>query len=356
MNKRYSFILIFTLLVHFTSYAQDNNFFLEFTGGSGRLIPHHPELNPFAGPVAFFNAKLGFKTMGQKEWQRVYSYPEIGIGISHNYLTSKSLGDPTSLFSFINLPLFTNSNVKLDMGMNLGLAWGINPYSEQNIQNIAIGSKCAAYVSLNLNTSFRILDNLDIILSAGGYHYSNGNTSKPNKGLNLLGAETGLRYSFAKTAKRINTKHVKPIKKSSSIMVFGSWGTKKEATYSPRYSTGSLSAGYYQTISHKSRLSAGVDLFYDEGTIYYTQKENALKNVIAAGIFGGHELTFANLSIVTQVGVYVRNPNPLDPFYYERLGLRYIIAKRIIPSITIKAHELKVDFVEFGMGFVIWKS
>jgi hypothetical protein len=354
MAKQFSFFLIFTLLVHFSSYAQDNNFFFDITGGSGRLVPHHTELKPFAGPVAFFNAKLGLKTMGQKEWQRVYNYPEIGVGLSHNYLTSKSLGDPTAFYAFINLPLSSGSKLKLDLGMNFGLAWGINPYSEQNIQNIAIGSKCAAYVSMNLNTSFQIFDNLDLLLSAGGYHYSNGNTSKPNKGLNLLGAETGLRYSFARTAKKINTRPVKPLKKSSSIMAFGSWGTKKEATYSPRYSAGTLSVGYYQTFSHKSRFSAGFDLFYDESVLYFTQKETTLKNTLAAGIFGGHELTFANLSIVTQIGVYLRNPNPNDPFYYERLGLRYIIAKRIIPSMTIRAHELKVDFVELGMGFVLW--
>lgn len=92
------------------------------------------------------------------------------------------------------------------------------------------------------------------------------------------------------------------------------------------------------------------------GDLYSSQKENQLKNVLAAGLSGGHELTFNNLSIVTQAGIYIRNPNPNDPFNYERLGVRYLIAKRIIPSITIKAHEFKVDFVELGIGFVLWRK
>jgi len=313
-------------------------------------------MKPFAGSVAFFNARLGLITLGQKEWQRVYNYPEIGIGLSHNYLTSRSLGNPTAVYSFMNLPLLPQTKLKLNLGMHLGLAWGFNPYSEQNQENIAIGSKCAAYGSLNLNSSLRVGHNFEILLSVGGYHYSNGNTNKPNKGINLLGTETGLRYTLPKSDTELNTEPIGPLEKCSSIMAFGAWGWKKEATHSPQYPVGSFSLGYYRTMSHKSRLSAGVDLFYDEGVLYFTQKENQLKNVLAAGIFGGHELYFNQLSIVTQLGIYLRNPNPNDPFYYERLGVRYTIAKRIIPSISLKAHQFKVDFVEWGLGFVLWKT
>lgn len=127
-------------------------------------------------------------------------------------------------------------------------------------------------------------------------------------------------------------------------------------TYTSKCSVGSLSAGYYRTINHKSKLSACIDLFYDEGDLYSSQKENQLKNVLAAGLSGGHELTFNNLSIVTQAGIYIRNPCPADPFYYTRIGLRYNIAGRIIPSITMKAHGVAVDFLEWGIGFVLWRK
>lgn len=336
--------------------AQRNNLFFDITGGAGRLIPHHPEIRNLAGPVSFFNARFGLKTLGQKEWQRVYKYPEIGIGLSHNYLTSKSLGDPTAVYSFLYLPLTPASKLKLDLGVHLGFAWGFNPSTPQNQVNLAIGSACTAYASINLNTAIKIGQNFDLLLSAGGYHYSNGNLNKPNKGINMLGAETGLRYMLPKSDTELNTEPVIPLQKSSSVMVFGAWGWKKEVTYSLGFPIGSLSIGYYRTINHKSRLSAGVDLFLDKGTLYYTQKENLLKNKLAAGVFGGHELTFNHLSIVTQIGIYIRNPNPTDPFHYERLGIRYVIAKRIIPSLTLKAHEFKVDFVELGLGFVLWKS
>ena len=294
--------------------------------------------------------------MGQKEWQRVYNYPEIGIGLSHNYLTSISLENPTAVYSFLNLPLLPTSKLKLDLGVHLGFAWGFNPSSPQNQVNLAIGSKCTAYASINLNTSFRICENFELLLSAGGYHYSNGNLNKPNKGINMLGAETGLRYTLPKSDTELNTEPVVPIQKSSSAMVFGAWGWEKEVTYSSGFPVGSFSVGFYRTISHKSRWSAGADLFLDEGVLYYTLKENQLKNKLAAGLFGGHELIFNQLSVVTQIGIYIRNPNPNDPFHYERLGVRYIIAKRIIPSISLKAHEFKVDFVEWGLDFVLWRS
>jgi hypothetical protein len=356
MTKLHYILLIFTLLAFSSSFAQNNILFFDLAGGSGRLVPHHPEMKNLAGSVAFLNARLGIKTMGSREWQRVYKYPEIGVGLSHNYLTKSFLGNPTAVYSFINLPLLPASKLKLFIGTQLGLAWGINPFSEQNQENITLGSKCAAYASLNLNSSFHIVRNIELLISAGGYHYSNGNLTKPNKGINLAGAETGLRYTFQGSEVEFNKEPVVLTEKSSSFMVFGSWGWKREITLGPQYYVGSLSEGYYRTISNKSRLSAGFDLFYDEGVLNFTQKENKLKNVLAAGLFVGHELTFNHFSIVTQAGIYIRNPHPYDPFYYERLGLRYIIAGRIVPSLSLKAHEFKIDFVEWGIGFVLWRS
>ena len=348
--------MIFISLVHFNCSAQRDNYFFDLTGGGGYLYAHHPELKPIAGSVAFFNARVGIKTLGQKNWERAYSYPEIGIGLSHTSLTKGYLGNPTALYSFLNLPLTPESRLKLNLGIHLGLAWGFKPFNELDQLNVAIGSKCAAYVSINLNSSFKISQNLELLLYAGGYHYSNGNTNKPNKGINMLGAETGLRYRLPKSQTELNTEPVTPAVKSSSIITFGAWGWKKEATHTPQFYVGSVSTGYYRTISNKSRLSAGIDLFDDEGAVYYSLKENSLKNILAVGVFGGHELTFNQFSIVTQVGIYLRNPNPVDPFYYERLGIRYVIAKRIIPSISIKAHQMKVDFIEWGLGFVLWNS
>ena len=348
--------MIITLLIQFSSQAQLSHLFFDLTGGGGRLMPHYSSMKNLAGYVTFFNARLGLKTMGKKEWQRIYRYPDIGIGLSHNRLTKNFLGIPTAAYSFINLPLSTELKLKLNLGIHLGLAWGFNPYSEQNQENIAIGSKCTAYASVNLNTSFKIGRNLELLFSAGGYHYSNGNTKKPNKGINQLGAETGLRYRLQRSETELNTEPVPLLKRNSSVIAFGACGWKQEATPSPQYPAGSFSLGYYRSLNHKSRISSGIDLFYDEGALFYTLKENRLENVVAAGIFGGHELTFNRLSVVTQVGIYLRNPHPLYPFYYERLGIRYMIANRIIPSLTLKAHKLKVDFIEWGIGIVLWKT
>jgi hypothetical protein len=354
MTRKQYIFLIFCLLIQFSGKAQSDQLFFDFTSGGGTLIPH-PKMKNLGGPVTFFNARLGLKTWGKKEWQRVYNYPEIGLGVSHNYLTTKSLGNPTAVYSFMNLPLITGTILKLNLGMHLGLTWGFNPYREQYPQDEVIGSKLAAYTSLNLNSSFQIVHRLELLVAAEMYHLSNGNTNKPNKGINMLGAEAGVRYMISNTDVVRNSDPVIPAHRNSSFMVFGTWGTMRESTsYAGRVTVGSLSAGIYRTINHKSRLCAGVDLLYDEGNLNEIQKENRLKNVLAAGVFGGHELTFDKLSMVTQVGIYLHNPVASDPLYYTRLGLRYAVTKRIIPSVTMKAHGISVDFLEWGCGFVLW--
>ena len=353
---RYRITLILILLTALSSFAQHKNYFFEISGGSGWLYPHDPALKPIAGQVSILNARLGLKTLGNKDWQRTFKYPEIGIGISHNYLTKSYLGNPTAAFVFLNLPIFPETRLKINFGINAGLAWGINKFSGLNPENLALGSKCAAYANFNFNTLIDILPRLEFVLYSGLYHYSNGNTNKPNKGINIFGAEAGLRYKMAKFIFEKNVAPVPPAKKQTSIIVFGAMSWKKESTWGPFYKAGSLSIGYYRTIGSKSRLSAGADLFYDEGALEYTFKDKQLKNVMASGIFAGHELTLDRFAIVSQAGIYLSNPNPNDPFYYERVGLRYTATKRVIPSITLKAHQFKIDFIEWGIGLVLWKS
>ncbi len=355
INIKRPIFLILCLLIYYSSIAQEKKIFFDFTSGGGRLYPH-PYVSHLAGPVTFFNARLGLKTLGQKEWQRIYNYPLLGIGISHNYLTTRSLGNPTAVYSFFILPLLGKSELKLNLGLNLGVAWGFNPYRAQYPYDTVIGSPVAFYTSVNLNTSYHITKSIELLFAYQFCHTSNGNTNKPNYGINLLGAEAGLRYTFKNPNTVLIRDPVTPVEKDSSFIVFGSLGRIQEWVGAPKSTVGSISAGYYRTMNHKSRLSTGVDLFYDEATLLETHKKNVLSNLLAGGIFVGHELTISKFSIVTQLGVYVLNPNPSDPFYYTRIGLRYALSKRIITSFTMKAHGLAVDFLEWGFGYVLWKS
>ena len=355
LHKKQPILLILCFLISYSSIAQDKKIFVDLTSGGGRLYPN-AYLRYLAGPVTFFNARLGLKTLGEKEWQRLYNYPLMGIGISHNYLTTRSLGNPTAVYSFLILPLLGRSDLKLNLGMNLGVAWGYNPYRSQYPNETVIGTPVAFYTSLNLNTSFHITKCLELLFAYEFYHMSNGNTNKPNYGINMLGAETGLRYTLT-NYNAVSIRDPVPLaEKISSFIVFGSLGRTKEWVGAPESTVGSLSAGFYRTMNRKSRLSIGADLFYDEATLLETHKENVLRNMLAAGLFAGHELTISKISIVTQLGVYVFNPNPSDPFYYTRIGLRYAPGKRIITSFTMKAHGLAIDFLEWGIGYVLWKS
>jgi hypothetical protein len=241
--------------------------------------------------------------------------------------------------------------------MHIGVAWGFNPNPEKYPLDIVIGSKIAAYGMVDINTSVHLTNRLEVLFSAEAYHLSNGNTNKPNKGINMLGAETGIRYFLSNPTSLPNGNFQPKKKKESSMIVFGAVGWVDESTkFSINKPTGSLSTGYYKTINQKSRLSTGIDLFYDEGVLLFTLKNNQLQNVMAAGIFGGHELTLGQISIVTQAGIYIHNPYPSDPFYYERFGIRYSVSKYVIPSIAIKVHGGDVDFIEWGIGFVLWRK
>ena len=345
-------MIIFPVLVK----SQKNDLFVEINGGSGWLYPNYKMQN-LAGPVSLFNAKFGVKTIGKKEWQRVFNYPVIGLGIANNYLSTRSLGNPKAVYAFLYLPVLPKSILHLNVGMHMGFTWGFNPYRDQYPTEIVIGSRLAFYTSFNLNNSIAISKHLELVFSVEAYHSSNGNTNKPNKGINIMGGETGLRYLFGDKPTEKIVKENAPVKKRSSILLVGSFGRLREsAQINVMSPVGSLSAGYYKVLSHKSTVSTGIDLFYNEGILLFTNQSNQLKNVMSAGIFAGHELTVGDLAIVTQAGIYLRNPYAKDPFHYERIGVRYTVSQRLKPSLCIKVHGVEVNFLEVGIGYILWKN
>jgi hypothetical protein len=233
MNKKIFIIFVF-LLSHFYGVSQQHsNLFIDLIGGSGKFFPD-AKFKYMEGPVSSYNAKIGIKTLGYKDWQRAFNNPEFGIGISHNYLTSDLIGNPTSVYSFLNLLLFTRFRYSFNVGLNAGLGSGFNQNSGGNQKNILIGSRCAAYLSTNVNSIVRINQQFELYVSGAAYHISNGNTSKPNKGINMLGAETGIRYNLTDHPKAPVTEPAIPKPNESSVRVFGSWGWMQESsTYTP---------------------------------------------------------------------------------------------------------------------------
>ena len=87
--------------------------------------------------------------------------------------------------------------LSLNYEWNFGAAIGWKPWSEDNKYfNLTVGSRINAYLNLSLYLKWQINANAGLFAGLGVSHFSNGNTSFPNPGINSFGLRLGMVYTL----------------------------------------------------------------------------------------------------------------------------------------------------------------
>lgn len=143
--------------------------------------------------------KYGFKFAPDSKMGRLYPYAVQGIGIGYNtFFNSREVGNPLAVYVFQTSRIATlTPNLSLDYEWNFGASFGWKEYDEErNPMNKVVGSKINAYINLGFLLNWQVAANTSLKAGIGVTHYSNGNTSYPNSGVNTIGASIGLTRSF----------------------------------------------------------------------------------------------------------------------------------------------------------------
>ncbi len=162
--------------------------------------------------------KYAFQMPQASVQAQTYKDAYQGIGVAYHNLNPQ-LGNPLSAFIFQGAPIkkFTSS-LSLNYEWNLGLTFNWHPYNQEtNPQNKVIGSKVTAYIDADFYLSWRLSNHLDLNAGISLSHYSNGNTSIPNAGLNIIGGRISLAYYLnRKNDKLIPKRAIPPFNKHIS--------------------------------------------------------------------------------------------------------------------------------------------
>lgn len=112
--------------------------------------------------------------------------------------STKYIGYPVSVYLFQGGPFWhITNNVWFNYEWNFGASFGWKPYSEANKDfNLTVGSKVNAYLNLGINLQWQINPNISVYGGLAVNHFSNGNTSWPNPGINSLGLRVGLLWTL----------------------------------------------------------------------------------------------------------------------------------------------------------------
>lgn len=122
-----------------------------------------------------------------------------GLGLSANtFLKPHKGGTPIGVYVFQGAPITALSErLSLDYEWNFGatFGWEKTPNGEHIRSNLVVGSSTNAYLNLGFKLNYALSGAISLSGGLDLSHYSNGNTSWPNPGVNIIGGSVGLVYT-----------------------------------------------------------------------------------------------------------------------------------------------------------------
>lgn len=383
------FCLLFILAFIDHSFSQDtlpkNYFEPSINSYLGSVIKAYPDVPP--SKFATINSiGLTWQTAGKDKWQQRYRFPKYGVELFYSWFGNKeNLGYNIGL-----VPVFEikskNPNRHFRLKFGMGASYFNKPFDPiSNPNNYYIGGHYTNMSIASIIWTKTLSSKLRLTYGLASIHCSNGHTTLPNAGMNILTAHVGLR--FESTHQQISLPINDENRKLSYAFKLGlgihQFGSTTKAVGGPRYP--SYHVSFWTSIPRKQIhlwqlgfIAAYYTSFYDYIKSQEVYKSDERLRSCTAIIFGGHEFVFGKFSFSTQAGLYVYNPffikqkkieqswnnfsNKLESISTNRLGLLYYPLKKknslnkvnnqLMIGIFIKANLAQADLFEYSLGYV----
>ena len=358
--------MIFILASHFI-FAQENNAKYTYSSGAeifnGFIVKHHDVIgNLIKGHPSGFRLNFNRNSYGDKAWEQRYGYPTLSGSISfYDLKNDAELGKIVALNAGLSFHLndITRSKNDIRLYFGYGLAYFNNPYDhENNNTNTVISSHLPWSVNLKLGYTRQVSKRIDAGATIQVSHFSNGSSSVPNYGLNIVSINIGANYHFQvdKPMYKDNLRLVKTYNPKSYFNIdFRMGATARKpvgAGASPYFA---MSVFWNKRLNNKSIIDTGIEGFMNKGIEAEIANNQSLiegnPDYKAVGLMVGHELILEKLAFVTQVGVYIYKPFYPGERVYAKIGLKYYFTENIFASYILKTHYGVAEVMEFGIGY-----
>lgn len=277
-----------------------------------------------------------------------------GIGTSVNFLgNARGIGTPISVYAFQGAPIYNiNDRLSLYYEWNFGASFGWHKCDGQTTySNLIVGSKVNAYI--NIGTGLRWELNNQYAMTAGVdlTHFSNGNTSFPNPGVNMAGVRIGVTRSFGNNPEKgsycvvfdeesLTKRH----KLQFDVTAYGAWrkrvyrGGEEPVLLNGHFPVVGLDVSPMWQIKKIFRAGGSVDLQWDQST--------DLKNHYLDGTISD-DIRFYRPPILHQICVGLSGRAELVmPIFSVNLGIGYNIIGPEETRASYQLANLKVRFTD----------
>lgn len=312
-----------------------------------------------------------------------------GTTINYQSLGSDAAGYAIGLGFSLFIPSGHQEKTKFTVGMGGGYL--SMPYSINNPKNIAIGSHINGMMRLGIQRDIWIGrmsgSRGSMQVNLGMTHFSNGNWSQPNLGVNMPYFSLAYRYKLLSNAKMLAraNEHIHQLEalhrsfesNNSYTIAHRTWGIiggiragirqmeiDQEANFTVgvveflaerKYSFNELSTNS-NLRSFTAHPHFGLTVFLDRTYQYHKPNplpEYRFSKTTELALLIGNRYVFGRVGVLTDVGFYLYRPGDAKRRYFQALGLSYQVNQRIIMTARLKVHLSSADYIEWGLGYRI---
>ena len=325
--------------------------------------------------------KYGFKFAPDTYFGQMYPHATQGIGVAYNtFFNQQELGAPWSVYAFQNSRLLSiTRNLSLDYEWNFGASFGWKKYNEEtNQMNDIVGSKINAYINLGMMLNWHFAPQWNLTAGVGMTHYSNGNTSYPNYGVNTIGGRIGLvrtigdEEAYDRAFKGRVKQAFRPYV-SYDVIVYGA--ARKKGVYFEEGENGTLVPGKFAiaglnfnpmyNVNQYFRAGVSLDVQYDESAniVNYVVNKGAaeedlkfhrppLKEQLSAGLSVRGEIVMPIFSINVGIGKNFICKGADTNKFYQIFALKTHVTKRAFLHVGYQLYKFKdPNNLMLGIGY-----
>ncbi len=332
--------------------------------------------------------KLGFQFAPGTRLGDLYPYTVQGIGVAYNtFFNRKELGNPVAVYVFQTSRIASLSRrLSLDYEWNFGASFGWKKYDYiHNFYNYVVGSKTNAYINLGFFLNWQVDAQTSVKAGIGLTHFSNGNTSYPNKGVNTIGGNIGITRYFGRQEEAEGQqahaagRHVFKPYVSYDLVLYGA--TRKKGVF-PENGSPVLVPGSFGIIglnftpmynfSRYFRAGLSLDAQYDESANIgqhianntYTPDANSIRfhrppfiEQFAMGLSVRAEVVMPIFSINLGIGRNILCKGPDTNAFYQILALKTHLTDRLFLHVGYQLSRFKdPNNLMLGLGYRFGKS
>lgn len=316
-------------------------------------------------------------------WQaRAYRNPYYGVGVAFPRFHDERLGKPVSFFGTYGARIIQLTNwLKLNYEINFGYSTNWNHYDRfTNPDNVAVGWKHNAHVSLFPYFKFVIPGGLDLKAGVSLTHFSNGATSMPNRGLNNYAASVALSYNLNDSENRVrrdsslrmpyvpfHMEHDFSLTRSFRQIYYDGRGTNLSTQFVQyRYPIFAFSYAPMLRWSYRYRCGLSMDFMYDEsvgahadyvmdpadGKMYDRVWLGDKRDRFNFGLSVKNELIMYGFSFYLNIGYDIIHGDESLTRLYEVIGVKIHPWGPLYAGVGVRAAYLsKAQFIAWSLGY-----